>query len=413
MIVTVPRTRLSPSTSPPRCLARRSRLTNVVLTTMSCLDTPTLSCSSEKENEFFFSVAGPSTRSVVWAPELSLHDISIPLKIERVPSRQRPKASRSILKQPSQNSLLGVPVDHKQRELTPVPNEILRNLTYLQRPVSQIVTQDDPNSLETLRQLIEGYNVLAVRMRDALAESSEADSTWPLFQPLRQNKTAFVDAIVRDLGRALVDPLLLSPSTEEVEDDFPNLFSSPLKSPNKRKGGMTAEQVKFARDLCTTCHSVIKMLSVMLSVPALMNLFDGNSRLSLPVTSRLLNYVELQLRQILGAVLAIPLADSLPTPNARKTCALAIWLIQVQRLPAPVLRPAADRIAYALRRGLDGELGKEGKKGSTNDGLKVHMLTFYAGTDLSCFRLLPSYVNISRIFLYPHSPNCYLRCALL
>ena len=73
------------------------------------------------------------------------------------------------------------------------------------------------------------------------------------------------------------------------------------------------------------------------------------------------------------AILSIPLADDLPTPNARKTCALAIWLIQVQRLPAAVLKPAASRIAYAIRRGLDGELGKEGKKGSANDGMKVRI----------------------------------------
>ena len=70
-------------------------------------------------------------------------------------------------------------------------------------------------------------------------------------------------------------------------------------------------------------------------------------------------------------VLGIPLANEIPTPNARKTCALAIWLIQTQRLPAHLLMPARDRIAYALRRGIDGELGKEGKKGSTTDGLKV------------------------------------------
>ena len=77
---------------------------------------------------------------------------------------------------------------------------------------------------------------------------------------------------------------------------------------------------------------------------------------------------------IFTQVLAIPLANELPTPNARKTCALAIWLIQTQRLPAEVLERAKDRIALALRRGIDGELGKEGKKGSATDGLKVHTL---------------------------------------
>jgi len=74
---------------------------------------------------------------------------------------------------------------------------------------------------------------------------------------------------------------------------------------------------------------------------------------------------------ILTHVLAIPLASDLPTPNSRKTRALAIWLIQTQRLPAEVLTPARDRVAYALRRAIEGELGKEGKKGSVSDGLKV------------------------------------------
>jgi hypothetical protein len=74
---------------------------------------------------------------------------------------------------------------------------------------------------------------------------------------------------------------------------------------------------------------------------------------------------------ILTHVLAIPLSSDLPTPNARKTCALAIWLIQTQRLPVEILTPARDRIAYALRRAIEGELGKEGKKGSVSDGLKV------------------------------------------
>ncbi|KAF9523903.1 hypothetical protein CPB83DRAFT_862112 [Crepidotus variabilis] len=321
---------------------------------MSLLTPPSTSHRSDKDKENKFSVAGPSTRSVVWAAEFSFHDLSSPPKVESVPSRQRPHASRSILKTPSQGSFLDVPAVSKPRELTPEPKEILRDLTYLARPISQITSQDDPNSLEALRQLIEGYNVLAVRMRDAVTESAEADSTWPLFQPLRQNKAAFVDAVVRDLGRALVDPLSLSPSTEE---ELPPKLSlpSPQKTPvKKKKGGMTAEQVKFARDLCTTCHSVIKTLSVILSLPALHGLFE-----------------DAQLRRILTAILAIPLSDSLPTPNARKSCALAIWLIQIQRLPATILRPAADRIAYAIRRGIDGELGKEGKKGSAHDGLKA------------------------------------------
>jgi hypothetical protein len=34
--------------------------------------------------------------------------------------------------------------------------------------------------------------------------------------------------------------------------------------------------------------------------------------------------------------------------------------------------PAKDEIALAIERGVEGELGKEGKKGSANDGSKVN-----------------------------------------
>lgn len=117
-------------------------------------------------------------------------------------------------------------------------------------------------------------------------------------------------------------------------------------------------------------------------------------------------FLEKQLGDILTAVLAIPLADDLPTPNARKTCALAIWLIQVQRLSADVLKPAASRIAYALRRGLDGELGKEGKKGSANDGLKVHIFAIIdRNTLLNHFNFRPSMTSLFIFRLYSYRPS--------
>ena len=215
-----------------------------------------------------------------------------------------------------------------------------------------------------LRDLIEGYSVLAARLRATVTGTTDADASWPLFQPLRKNRQQVVDSLIRDLGRALEDPA----STNKGEKV---LLPSPQNSPNpKRRHGMTAEQVKHARDLCTTCHAVIKLLAVMFTLPAVYRVFTG----SLHIFTLLANTdlcAEEQLQSIITQVLAIPLADDLPTPNARKTCALSIWLLQTQRLPAEILSPASDRIAFALCRGIEGELGKEGKKGSTSDGLKV------------------------------------------
>jgi len=227
----------------------------------------------DKENKFFHAEARHSTRSVVWDDELQIHSLSTPFKAFTVPSKQRPSAGYSILKRSSQNATLQVPTDTKQRQCTPEPAEILRNEGYLTRPLTQIFSVQDPNSSESLAALIEGYNVLAARLRSAITESTDGDGDWPLFVPLRQNTEAFVDAVIRDLGRALVDPLSSSPVPEE--ETFKFILPSPEKSPTRRKDGMTGEQVKYARDLCTTCHSAIRALSVILALPRFYKIFEG------------------------------------------------------------------------------------------------------------------------------------------
>ncbi|KAI9465049.1 hypothetical protein BJY52DRAFT_1209886 [Lactarius psammicola] len=172
---------------------------------------------------------------------------------------------------------------------------------------------------------------------------------------------AFVDAVVRDLGRALVDPMEGCDNVKCSSPEPQSSLPSPEKSPRKKRCGMNEEQVKYARDLATVSHAVIKLIGLAFTLPAVHGLFD-----------------EQELGSIVTQALAIPLATELPTPNGRKTCALAIWLLQTQRLPADVLAPAKDRIAYALRRAIEGELGKEGKKGSVSDGLKaIHDLTVH------------------------------------
>ncbi|THH29108.1 hypothetical protein EUX98_g5072 [Antrodiella citrinella] len=319
---------------------------------------------------------------VAWSERNEIHTLSATL------GRGKPLKSSGLRQQPGRSILKKVQVplpsmDECQRETTPEPSDPLVDLTYLESSVKAIIATEI-----VLKDLVEAYNTLTLRIRACVAGNTDADASWPLFQPIRKNREAFVDALVRDLGRALEKPLsqTVEPESDEeckmiedVEEPCEDAFKglpSPKESPKKKRKGMSAEQVKHARDLCTTCHATLKFLSAVFTIPAVYRLFK-----------------EKQLRFVLTHVLAIPLAEALPTPNARKTYALAIFLIQTQRLPDEVLEPAANRIAYAIRRGIEGELGKEGKKGSINDGLKaVHDLaTTYPAIFVPAFtELLPS-----------------------
>ena len=238
---------------------------------MNLLTPPSSSHRGDKENKF--SAGGPSTRTVVWASHNLFHCLSTPPKDAPVSSKHRPEAKKSILKKSRQSTPSLVVPQVAQRDVTPEPNDALLDLHYLDHPVSQILAEHSHN--ENLGQLIEGYNVLAARLRASVSNATDADASWPLFQPLRKNAQAFVNAVVRDLGRAFIDPLDSFHTTESAEVLPKVTLPSPTKSPSKKKDGMTEEQVKHARDLCTTSHSVIKLLSFMLSVSAVFNVFQG------------------------------------------------------------------------------------------------------------------------------------------
>lgn len=231
---------------------------------------PRSSHSSSKEN------ISPATRAVAWAVHNQIHNLSSPpAKLFRTPSSfSRDQPARSILKKQSLSSL-PLPGDicdeYKPRDVTPEPADPLCNLTYLEYPVSRIIASNT-----SLKDLIEAYNVLAARLRSSVTDRTDADASWPLFQPLRENRAAFVNALARDLGRALVDPLAgdgcqQSRGEERILAPLP----SPNNTPKKKRDGMTAEQVKYARDLCTISHSAIRLLSVIWTLPTIYGIFSG------------------------------------------------------------------------------------------------------------------------------------------
>jgi hypothetical protein len=307
---------------------------------------------------------------VAWSQANEYHSVSSPSRAKKLASSAfKDLPLRSILKQTSY-PILPCPFPENERQVTPEPADPLSDLYYLDRPVNKILAQSP-----TLPDLIEAYSVLTARLRTAVQENTDSHCSWPLFQPIRKRRLAFVDAVVRDLGRALVDPM------EGKDRPVPEPVSalpSPEKSPRKRRCGMSEDQVRYARDLATVSHAVIKFLGLVFTLPAVYSLFDGSLRLIISPQCFLIDFcalIDQDLGYMVTQTLAIPLAQELPTPNARKTCALAVWLLQTQRLPADILEPAKDRITYALRRAVEGELGKEGKKGAASDGMKASHFT--------------------------------------
>ena len=228
---------------------------------MSLPTPPKTSHRGEKENRFDAAAA----RSVSWSATHEYRGI-FALDGLKIPGRTaaRLPPARSILKKRKHAEMLDVGEPAAQREATPEPADPLMDLEYISRCVGAVLQQES-----TLRDLIEAYNVLAARLRSSTPMDTDTETTWPLFQPIRADPQAFTDAIVRDLNKALIDPTAF-------EEKASSVLPSPKKSPTKKAaGGLSAEQVKYARDFSMVCHAVIKLLCFMFTVPATMYLFTS------------------------------------------------------------------------------------------------------------------------------------------
>ena len=230
---------------------------------MSLLTPPSTAHRRAKDKE------NDSISRVAWAENDKVHILHLAgpaaasFKVSTAASASKRPPFKSILKKCAE---LAPWPEEKQREVTPEPSDPLADLEYLVYPVKTIVEATEETEL---RVMVEAYSILTARLR-AVVTSELDDASWPLFQPLRKHKEAFVEAVVRDLGKALVDP---AAGKEPLRVLLPSPSNTPVKK--KKRDGLSAEQVKYARDLCTTSHAVIRLLSLVFTLPAMMNLFTG------------------------------------------------------------------------------------------------------------------------------------------
>ena len=164
---------------------------------MSLPTPPGTSHRDEKENR------APRFARVSWCETTEYHAItSSPPHTLSAQASAASKAgpSKSILKRPAYPT---TPVaDENVKEGTPEPSDPLADLHYLDGPVSRILAED-----ASLRELIEAYSVLTARLRTCVTDNTDADASWPLFQPLRKHRDLLVEVIVRDIRQVFVDPL--------------------------------------------------------------------------------------------------------------------------------------------------------------------------------------------------------------
>ncbi|CAE6528641.1 unnamed protein product [Rhizoctonia solani] len=336
------------------------------------------------------------TQRVSFAQKDSHHVYTTPLRSLPSYSSKPPGfiAARSILKAKTPERVVVPPSAPEAppihgRDMTPTPDDPLHCATYLSSPVSVIVLSvsvtPQPNRIDSeygnscgplpmsLHDIAEAYTLMLARMRlqamtigpDGNPTEVEISSDLPLLDPIRKHHAELALALARDVGRALIRPASFSPTPYQQEEfnDWSSDYSSdvfgsssPPGSPSgpTQKRGLTAAEVKYARDLSLVSQSAIRVLAVIFHEPAISSHFTDH-----------------ELADMLRVLISIPNTMPLPTPNPRKTHTAALWALQMVRLPLSALKQpgVAPSLFDALQMAIQGKLGREGKKGSTSEGL--------------------------------------------
>ncbi len=208
----------------------------------------------------------PSSR-VNFAPHKNSHYPHSPKEPPRClpSSRLWGRPSRSILKRPSLTNLMP-PAENQLRQVTPEPDGVdaLTQESYTVSPLKVIVTSVVDDSLR-LRDVTEAWTLLFARLR---ARFPSELTVVPALNPLKANISALLEAIHRDVKRALVDPL----QNRRVMEQGVN--STDPAEPKKR-GGMTEFEVTFARDLFMLSNAALRFLSLICWVPQLYECLNG------------------------------------------------------------------------------------------------------------------------------------------
>ncbi|KAJ3756507.1 hypothetical protein EV360DRAFT_84895 [Lentinula raphanica] len=205
---------------------------------------------------------------------------------------------------------------------------------YLLAPLETLdESLNDPHEERiNIHDLIETYNVLALRIKEILLRTSDSDQTAAPLTLLTERSQVLINALRRDVKRVVQNPL-----------------TTTLYEKGTKDGMDLEDEVYYARDLALLGQQAIRLTSELFAFPQLY------SRLTVS-----------QLRFLLHDILIILSEPSLPTPHSKRTFALLRWILQVQKLPFNVLSPHSAKIIVCVKQWL-----KEEKEQIIVDGLKI------------------------------------------
>jgi hypothetical protein len=154
-------------------------------------------------------------------------------------------------------------VSDSTHELLSSPSP-MNDSSYLASPISTLVYSNQPHALEHIsaNDLREAYTTLLARLRSHTHLLEAVNPPAPALDAIRRKARTVTDVLLRDMGRALVDP-------------FDALAGYGGSDPSGSQLNLTELQKCTASDSAALCHHSLLLLSYILRYSDMHGCFDG------------------------------------------------------------------------------------------------------------------------------------------
>ncbi|KAJ7176026.1 hypothetical protein C8R46DRAFT_1347487 [Mycena filopes] len=245
------------------------------------------------------------------------------------------KVASAPLKSILKNSSTVIPLSSYMPPAAKAPvDEALASPAYFMSPAETLLESTGPNADDvSVHDLIEAYNTFSQRIRSQIRGILRAEAPLPALTSLAEYCHQLGEVLRRDLKRTREEPF---PQSRRASFAINSFQSIPQ---------LDEEEMRIARDVALLSQQVLRFLSDIFTFPALHSIFSTDD-----------------LRSILGELLVLGSAPSIPNPTSRRTWTLVVWILSVQTLPSAVLSPSKREIVTVLKRAVEGEIGKDQAK---------------------------------------------------
>lgn len=150
--------------------------------------------------------------------------------------------------------------------------------SYLSSPVKTIVASTTLASQIPTHDLLDAYHILAIRLKTVVAVVPESISvsTHPALEYLRANSVCLLQALSRDIRRALAKPFLSATQSASSDELVPEWTASTTHTPSHAQGAqIKTNEVNNILGSVILCHYALRLVCIILRFEGLHQYFEG------------------------------------------------------------------------------------------------------------------------------------------